>query len=279
MSTLERAIEIARKAHEGQVDRGGAPYVEHPLRMMERVGPEEAKIVAVLHDVVEDTPVTLEDLRKEGFSENVVEAVEALTKRPGESYELFIFRAASNDIARTVKLVDLLDNCDLSRIPYPGPEDYERLKKYQGAIRVIRRLFCKPLFEKSNAPDLPKRSDIIAEAVFNCTLCGKEAGRIFIAYAPDGYRLHRRSFIGELTIPFFNDEASSLKIVNALRSRTTRTFYETDFELAPFYCPECDACYCGDHYIHWDVFDKEMPTFHDCIRGCCPEGHQRMLED
>lgn len=139
MPTLERAIEIARKAHEGQVDKAGAPYIGHPLRVMDRV-PEEAKIAAVLHDVVEDSSVTLSDLRAEGFPESVVEAVEALTKRPGETYELFILRAASNDIARTVKLADLFDNCDLSRIPDPGPEDYERLKKYREAMDLIRSL-------------------------------------------------------------------------------------------------------------------------------------------
>jgi (p)ppGpp synthase/HD superfamily hydrolase len=106
---------------------------------MDRV-PEEAKIAAVLHNVVEDSSVTLSDLRAEGFPERVVEAVEALTKRPGETYELFILRAASNDIARTVKLADLFDNCDLSRIPNPGPEDYERLKKYREAMDLIRSL-------------------------------------------------------------------------------------------------------------------------------------------
>ena len=141
MSTLERAIEIARKAHEGQSDKGGAPYITHPLRVMERVGPEEAKMAAVLHDVVEDTTVTLDDLRAEGFPEKVVEAVDALTRRPEEPYELFIFRAASNDIARTVKMADLLENCDLSRIQNPGPKDFERLKKYRQAIEKIRQLF------------------------------------------------------------------------------------------------------------------------------------------
>ncbi len=107
---------------------------------MERVGPEEAKMAAALHDVVEDSSVTLGDLRAGGFPESVVEAVEALTKRPGESYEDFILRAAANKTARTVKLADLLDNCDLSRIPDPGPEDCERLRKYQEAIDLIRSL-------------------------------------------------------------------------------------------------------------------------------------------
>ncbi len=278
MSTLERAIEIARKAHKGQVDKAGAPYIGHPLRVMERV-PEEAKMAAVLHDVLEDSSFTLGDLRAEGFPESVVEAVEALTKRPGETYALFILRAASNDIARTVKLADLFDNCDLSRIPDPGPEDYERLKKYQGAIRAIRILFLDPPSPKINTPDFPERSDIIAEAVFNCVLCGKEAGHLSMVRAPDGCSLHRQSFTGKLTIPSFHDVTSFMKILNALRTRDIRTLHQTDFELTPFYCPECDACYCGDHFLRWDVFEEDMPMFHDCIMGCCPEGHRRMLED
>lgn len=140
MSTLERALEIAKKAHEGQVDKGGAPYIQHPLRMMRRLFTEEEKIVAVLHDVVEDGGVSLSDLRDEGFSEAVVAAVDALTRRPGETYEAFVLRAASNDPGRSVKLADLRDNCDLLRIPNPTAADYERLRKYQRAIKVIRSL-------------------------------------------------------------------------------------------------------------------------------------------
>lgn len=138
MSTLERAIKIAEKVHTGQVDKGGAPYIEHPLRLMKRLFSAEEKIVAVLHDVVEDGEVTLAELRTEGFSDEVVDAVDSLTRRAEEPYDLFILRAASNDLARRVKLADLFDNCDLSRIPDPGPADFERLKKYQGAIRTIR---------------------------------------------------------------------------------------------------------------------------------------------
>lgn len=88
--------------------------------------------------------MTLDDLRAEGFPEKVVEAVDVLTRRPEEPYELFIFRAASHDLARIVKMADLLENCDLSRIPNPGPKDFERLKKYQHAIQIIRCMFSDP---------------------------------------------------------------------------------------------------------------------------------------
>ena len=140
MSTLERAIAIAAKAHEGQVDKAGAPYVLHPLRMMLRLSKSNERITAVLHDVVEDCGVTLETLRAEGFPEQVIEAVDSVTRRSEESYEAFVLRAASNPIGRRVKLVDLQDNSDLSRIEHPTARDYERIEKYRRAIDAIRAL-------------------------------------------------------------------------------------------------------------------------------------------
>jgi (p)ppGpp synthase/HD superfamily hydrolase len=140
MATIERAIALAAKAHEGQVDKAGAPYILHPLRVMLRVKTTEERIAAVLHDVVEDTPVTLEMLRAEGFSEAVVNAVGALTKREGEDYAAFVRRAASDPIARNVKLADLADNSDLSRIAAPTAKDYERIEKYKKAIAEIEAL-------------------------------------------------------------------------------------------------------------------------------------------
>jgi (p)ppGpp synthase/HD superfamily hydrolase len=139
MATLERAIEIAAKAHAGQVDKAGQPYVLHPLRMMLAVTTPEARMAAVLHDVVEDTAVTLDELRAAGFPATVLEAVEALTKREGEDYEAFIRRVAPNPIAREVKLADLRDNSDLSRISEPTERDRERIKKYSRAIAYLER--------------------------------------------------------------------------------------------------------------------------------------------
>ena len=110
MSTLEKAIEIALKAHYGVTDKAGAPYLLHPLRMMFHMPDDECRIAAVLHDVVEDSPVTIEDLRKAGFSETILGAVNGLTRREDESYDEFIKRAGKNHIARTVKLADLKDN-------------------------------------------------------------------------------------------------------------------------------------------------------------------------
>lgn len=132
--TLERAIAIAATAHAGQVDKGGAPYILHPLKVMLRMSSLEERIVAVLHDVVEDCGISLEDLRKEGFSEAVLSAIESVTKVPGESYEDFVERAAQNPIGRVVKLADLEENSDLSRIASPSWEDLERIEKYRRAI-------------------------------------------------------------------------------------------------------------------------------------------------
>ena len=277
MSTLERAIEIAEKAHAGQYDKGGAPYIRHPLRLMKRLFSEEEKIAAVLHDVVEDGEVTLAELRAEGFSDEVVEAVDSLTRRPDEPYDLFILRAASNDLARRVKLADLFDNCDLSRIPDPGPADFERLKKYQGAIRAIRILF--EGFEKKSSGrerfQLPESTDILAEAKFYCAVCGKEAGHILILQTPRGTELLRRSFTSAMTQKGVIPET----LYTAIMGQNAKELYALDFELAPFYCPKCDACYCKDHWVRWDEFDESFPLFHDSIQGRCPKGHIRMLED
>ncbi|MBB3238857.1 (p)ppGpp synthase/HD superfamily hydrolase [Pseudomonas sp. Tn43] len=136
--TLERAIAIAAAAHEGQVDKGGAPYILHPLSVMLRVNTLEERIVAVLHDVVEDCGISFDDLRNEGFSETVLMAIASVTKVPDESYEAFIERVAQNPIGRVVKLADLEENSDLSRIAQPSWEDLERVEKYRRAIGVLR---------------------------------------------------------------------------------------------------------------------------------------------
>ncbi len=137
MATLERAIEIAAKAHSGQVDKAGQPYVLHPLRLMLAVSTPHERMAAVLHDVVEDTPVTLSDLEGEAFPVEVIAAVQLLTKRPGESRIEAAHRAAANAIARAVKLADVTDNMDLSRIAEPSERDFARLREYEQVRRVL----------------------------------------------------------------------------------------------------------------------------------------------
>lgn len=135
--TLERAIEIAARTHAGQVDKGGAPYILHPLRVMLRVAPGAQQIVAVLHDVVEDSEVTFEDLEREGFSAEVINGLRAVTKVEGESYEDFVARAALDPVGKAVKLADLMENSDLSRIAEPSQKDLERVAKYGRAIAYL----------------------------------------------------------------------------------------------------------------------------------------------
>ena len=137
--TLERAIEIAVATHAGQTDKGGAPYILHPLRVMLRVAPGAQQIVAVLHDVVEDSDgqVTFDDLAREGLSQEVIDGVRAVTKVEGESYEAFIARAALNPVGKAVKLADLAENSDLSRIDRPSQKDLERVGKYRRAIQQL----------------------------------------------------------------------------------------------------------------------------------------------
>ena len=140
MSTLERAITIAVAAHAGQVDKAGRPYILHPLRVMLALDAMDDQIVGVLHDVIEDTDVTIDGLRAEGFSEVVLAALASVTNREGEDYPAFVMRAAANPIGRRVKLADLHDNSDLSRIAHPTQKDHERLARYRAAIEAIQAL-------------------------------------------------------------------------------------------------------------------------------------------
>ena len=130
---LEKARKIAEKAHEGQMDKGGHPYILHPLRVMNRCETEMEKIAALLHDVLEDSDHTLEDLRREGFAEEILEALVCLTHLEGEDYMAYIERICQNPLAARVKHADLQDNMDISRIPQPTEKDFARLEKYKKA--------------------------------------------------------------------------------------------------------------------------------------------------
>ncbi|MFB5759006.1 GTP pyrophosphokinase [Paenibacillus medicaginis] len=138
-SQLEKAISIAVNAHFGQVDKGGNPYLLHPLRVMRKLYTEDEKIVGVLHDVIEDTDITIDDLKREGFSKEITDAIFALTRQEGESYMGFIHRLKTNELARTIKIVDIEDNIVLSRIPEPTDTDYKRIEKYKKALGELKK--------------------------------------------------------------------------------------------------------------------------------------------
>ena len=149
--TLSDAIALARRAHEGQCDKSGAAYFGHVERVMHGVEGEELKIIAILHDSIEDTDettpinVTVEFLLAAGYPAHIVEAIDSLTKRPDEEnsdegYMRFVQRAAKNPLAREVKKADLRDNMDLTRLPGATEEDFRRLERYQRALGFLEAL-------------------------------------------------------------------------------------------------------------------------------------------
>lgn len=134
---IDIALAIAKKAHAGQVDKAGVDYIQHPLYVASQVKTEQEKTVALLHDVIEDSDVTVEDLLASGLSNEVVTAVQILTKKEGQSYQEYLEKVKSNNLARVVKLADLKHNSDLSRLKSVTNTDYERVKKYKNAIRYL----------------------------------------------------------------------------------------------------------------------------------------------
>ena len=144
MSTLQRAIEIATQAHQGQFDKSGKDYIGHPLRVMEMGSTEEEKIAGVLHDVVEDSDWTFEALEAEGFSQEIIAALKCVTKlSETENYDDFIERVKKNPLAVAVKINDLTDNMDIRRLPYLSDKDIKRLKKY---LKAYKKLIGEPVY-------------------------------------------------------------------------------------------------------------------------------------
>lgn len=139
MADLDKAIQITAKAHEGQVDKAGNPYILHPIRVMLAVQSEDERIAAILHDTVEDTSITFADLSDAGFSDQIINAVRALTKLDGESRVDAAHRAVANPIARQVKLADVADNMDISRISNPTDRDMARLAEYEKVKEILLR--------------------------------------------------------------------------------------------------------------------------------------------
>ena len=134
---LDLALKNATEAHKGQVDKAGVAYIEHPKFVANLVNTEEEKIVALLHDVIEDTTVTLQDLKKYGFSKEVIEAIILLTKNKTVKYSEYIRNIKLNKIARIVKIADLKHNSDISRLSSITQKDLDRLKKYKEALRIL----------------------------------------------------------------------------------------------------------------------------------------------
>ncbi|MCF6258346.1 MAG: GTP pyrophosphokinase [Gammaproteobacteria bacterium] len=137
MSGLDQAIAIATKAHAGQVDKSGQPYILHPLRLMFKFHSEDEMIVAVMHDVIEDSLFTLDYLKNDGFSDVILDALECLTKRKGEKYGDFVLRILQNELAQKIKIEDIKDNLDLTRLNKITDDDLVRVEKYHRALNVL----------------------------------------------------------------------------------------------------------------------------------------------
>jgi len=134
------AIKIAFNAHEGQFDRSGIPYILHPLHVAEQMTDEDTTVVALLHDVVEDTSITIDDLRKYGFNEKVLEAIYLLTHKDGVAYLDYVRALGINPIARKVKIEDVKHNSDVTRLVNPNDKAYKKMPLYQEALRILREM-------------------------------------------------------------------------------------------------------------------------------------------
>jgi len=135
--SIEKALEVAKRAHRGQKDKAGVDYILHPLAVAGMLETEKEKTIALLHDVVEDSNITLDDLKSMGFDDDVIQAVKVLTK-DGSEYSEYLQRVKINTLTRTVKIADLSHNMDLSRIPNPTEDDYQRIEKYKKSIKFLK---------------------------------------------------------------------------------------------------------------------------------------------
>lgn len=136
--SVSKALQLATQAHKGQVDKAGKDYILHPVAVAASLQAAEAQTAALLHDTVEDTPVTLDDLRTAGFSDAVVDAVDHLTHCPGISRQEYLQRITENSLAIQVKLADLAHNSDISRIPSPTEKDLARVQRYAKEIEFLK---------------------------------------------------------------------------------------------------------------------------------------------
>ena len=132
------ALDLAQYYHKGQVDKGGEDYIKHPLILSHRAKGENEKIVAILHDIIEDSECTKEILLKKGISPEIVDAVDAITQRKNENRRAYLSRVKKNPLAKNVKLLDLEHNSDISRIKNPTYKDYLRIERYHAEMFYLQ---------------------------------------------------------------------------------------------------------------------------------------------
>ncbi len=135
----KKALKVAFKAHKDQKDRSGLPYILHPVHVAEQMKTEDTCVVAILHDVIEDTDLTLEDLREKGFTETQLRGVDLMTHREDEDYFDYVRKLSGDPVARTVKRADLLHNLDSTRLSKVSEKDEKRYAKYRKALEILDR--------------------------------------------------------------------------------------------------------------------------------------------
>ena len=138
MNLIETSLQIALRAYAGKTDKAGREYILHPLRVMAKMETDLERSAALLHDVIEDSDITAEDLLAEGIPAEVVEAVQSLSKNENEDYQDFVARAKKNKIAARVKIADIEDNIDVLRLSSLDEKDLARIKKYHAAWRFLK---------------------------------------------------------------------------------------------------------------------------------------------
>ena len=135
---IKKAMILSYEAHRGQYDKGGLPYIFHPFHLAEQMSTEETVVIALLHDVIEDTDWTIDDLEKEGFNEDILTALKLMTHNPAEPYMDYISRLSTCPVARQVKLADLYHNSDQTRVENPDEKMLKRWEKYDRAIQLLK---------------------------------------------------------------------------------------------------------------------------------------------
>ena len=136
---INKALNLMYEAHKGQKDKGNIPYVFHPYHIAEQMNTEDEIIVALLHDVIEDTNFTLEDIKSYGFNNNIIEALKVITHDKKTNYTDYINKISKNKLATKIKIRDLKHNIDISRIPNPTEEDYNRVNQYKKALEILNK--------------------------------------------------------------------------------------------------------------------------------------------
>jgi hypothetical protein len=284
---LTAAWALARAAHEGQVDKAGTPYIYHVQRVMALLTNPDEKFVAALHDIVEDTATTLDDLATAGCPPHIVAAVDSLTKREDEDYVAFIRRAASNQLARAVKAADLCDNSDEDRLARLSDTVAAELRtKYARAIEVLGaaaqihqwregRRAAGLLSTAIVTGDPDAMSALITstelDVRFACSDCDESAARLILVHE----HLVRLGFFGIAS--FDLSGPGVLETVRAaIRARDLATLRLTNIEFAPFWCAQCERVLCQAHWTTAVTFDD---GFYDATYGTCPAGHRQLLDD